>query len=223
MLRAADLLPALVATRTVAHMAAERRGAWAMNTGRAAGFGLVALLGGCAGSNVSLQQLLALPAPAETSVTGGPAAQPAPLETTVLVAGTPTSTFAQVARGAIGCWFSADGPLKASHVYRAEAEPPAKGGHAEIVIHERDASQRDPRGPRAYRITFAAEASGVRVVATALRFEPKLAQAMANDVERWAKGGEGCDLRALFPSAPQAAAKPGKTVKGQPLASSRKR
>jgi hypothetical protein len=131
-----------------------------------------------------------------------------------MATGTPTGVFAQVARGALGCWFAANGPLKASHVYRAEAEPPAKGGDAEIVIFERDVSLRDQRGTRAYRISFDSEGGGVRVTATALKFEPKLTEAMARDVGTWAKGGSGCQLRALLPPpAPAPAAKTAKAAK----------
>jgi hypothetical protein len=119
-----------------------------------------------------------------------------------MASGTSTGVFAHVARGALGCWLAADGPLKASHVYRAEAEPPSKGGAAEITIYERDVSLRDQRGPRAYRISFASEAGGVRINATALKFDPAKAQAMARDVETWAKGGSGCQLRALYPPPP---------------------
>jgi hypothetical protein len=191
--------------------------------GRLVGLMVTALLGGCGGSNVNLQDLLALPAPAETvggarTETGSLATRPEPQETSTLVDGTPTGIFAEVARGALGCWFAADGPLKATHVYRAEARPPAKGGDAEIVIHERDATVRDLRGPRAYRIAFAAELSSVRVTMVALKFEPKLAQAMARDVESWAKGGEGCQLRTLLPPPPTVASKPAKTAKAKSAA-----
>jgi hypothetical protein len=199
--------------------------------GRVAGLAVAALLGGCAGSKVNLQELLALPAPAETAAESGAQSgaktgpesaslspRPEPHETSTLADGTPTGIFAEVARGVLSCWFAADGPLKASHVYRAEAQPPAKGGDAEIVIHERDASVRDLRGPRAYRISFTAELSSVRVTMTALKFEPKLAQAMAKDVEGWSKGGESCQLRTLVPPpqpAPKAAKTATKPTKGQ--------
>ena len=148
-----------------------------------------------------------------------PAASPAtPHETTVIVSGTPTGVFTEVAHGVLGCWFGPGGPLKASHIYRAEAEPPAKGGDAEIVLHERDASLRDQRGPRAYRIDFASEASGVRVTSTALKFDPKLVEGMAQDVAGWAKEGAtsgGCRLRALLPppTPPAASKTPAKTPK----------
>src|SRR5262245_3021003 len=193
--------------------------------GRMVGLAVAALLGGCGGPNVNLQELLALPtlgesgaqAGAETGArteTGSLSVRPTPQETSVLVEGTPTGVFADVARGTLGCWFAADGPLKATHVYRAEAQPPAKGGDAEIVIHERDTSVRDLRGPRAYRIAFAADLSSVRVTMIALKFEPKLAQAMAKDVESWAKGGESCQLRALL-APPPVASKTSKTAKAK--------
>ncbi len=162
----------------------------------------------------TLQSLL--PPPTETSSVATPSQ---PYETSVLASGTPTGVFTQVAQGVLGCWFGADGPLKASHVYRAEAEPPAKGGEAEIVIHERDTALRDQRGPRAYRISFASEMGGVRVTPAALKLDLKLAEAMARDVEMWAKegakAGAGCQLRALFPPpAPAAVAKaPAKPAK----------
>jgi hypothetical protein len=206
------------------------------------GLTAAALLSGCAGSSTSLQDLLALPFPgqpeaetAEATRTAGGAGSAAGAETgtvglgpgrhephqaSAVVAGTPTGVFADVARGALGCWFAADGPLKATHVYRAEAQPPAKGGDAEIVVHERDGATRDLRGARAYRIAFTAELSNVRVTMVALRFEPKVAQAMEKDVASWAKGGEGCELKALLAPPPSAASKtakkPTKTAKGQP-------
>jgi hypothetical protein len=207
-----------------------------MMKGRVAGLAAAALLAGCGGPNVNLQDLLSLPVPAETgakngtetAATAGPESAPEtgslsarfePHETSALVSGTPTGIFAEVARGALGCWFAADGPLKASHIYRAEAEPPAKGGDAEIVIYERDTSMRDLRGPRAYRIAFTAELTSVRVTMAALKIEPKLAQAMAADVESWAKGKESCRLRALLPPpAPPVASKAAKASKGQSAA-----
>jgi hypothetical protein len=199
--------------------------------GRVAGLAVAvaALLGGCGGPNLNLQDLLPPPAPADTGAqtgaetalktgpeTGSLSAPSGSDETSTVVSGTPTGVFAEVARHALGCWFAVDGPLKATHVYRAEAEPPAKGGNAEILIHERDASTRDQRGARAYRIAFISEFSGVRVTATALKFEPKVAQAMAKDVETWAKGQEGCQLRAaLPPPVATKATKKAKASKGQ--------
>jgi hypothetical protein len=165
----------------------------------------------------TLQSLL--PPSIETnSVAAAAAAPSAPTETSLSVPGTPTTIFAQVAQGMLGCWFGS-GPLKASHVYRAEAEPPTKGGEAEIVIHERDLSLRDQRGTRAYKVVFAGEGSGVRVTIMPLKIEAKLAEAMARDVETWAREGVkpegGCQLRALFPPPPPAAvAKATKPAKG---------
>lgn len=175
---------------------------------------LGSVLGGCTSANMpTLPTLPLFPASATETGAAAPAEAPpaGPVETSLAVPGTPTGVFTQVAHEALRCWFGPGGPLKPTHVYRAEAKPPAKGGAAEIVIHERDASLRDQRGPRAYRISFDSEAAGVRVVATALKFDQPKAQAMARDVETWAKGGTGCQLRALFP--PPAPAKTAKTAK----------
>src|SRR5262245_38913199 len=148
--------------------------------------GLAAIAGGCTADGLPTLQSL-LPPPGETSTA---AAEPPPAaEASFSVSGTPTIVFTQVAQGTLGCWFGAGGPLKTSHVYRAEADPPAKGGEAEIVIHERDLSLRDQRGTRAYKVTFASEGLGVRVTTTPLKIEAKLAEAMARDVETWAKEG----------------------------------
>src|SRR5262245_39113927 len=68
------------------------------------------------------------------------------------IVGSPTEVYERIARGALACWFGASGPLKANYIYHAEAEPPGKGGKAEIVIHERDRISDNPKGPRAYRI-----------------------------------------------------------------------
>jgi hypothetical protein len=181
-----------------------------MSARRAAGAAvLVAFVGGCTAAN-----LPTLPFSPPTSEVATHSVPTGPIETSLVASGTSTGVFAHVARAALGCWFAADGPLKASHVYRAEAEPPSKGGAAEITVYERDVSLRDQRGPRAYRISFASESAGVRVSATALKFEPAKARAMARDVETWARGGNGCQLRALFPRPPVSA----KPAKGSKLA-----
>jgi hypothetical protein len=178
----------------------------------ALGLWLLASLGGCASGD--LKTLLPLPLPPTTGTTdktGSLATPPTPYERAAVVAGTPTDVYALVGRGVLNCWFGAGGPLKASHVYQAEAEPPSKGGTAEIVIHERDTTLRDQRGTRAYRIAFASEAGGTRVAMTTLRFEGAAAQAMAKDVEDWAKGGAGCQLRAVLAPPPPPSSK---TAKG---------
>lgn len=109
-----------------------------------------------------------------------------------------------VARGALGCWFAANGPLKATHVFHADAAPPSRGGRAEIVLHERDASLSDQRGARAFRVGFESNAAGVRVNVAVIKLASALAELMVRDVEVWAKGGAGCQAQAFSP--PQAAA-----------------
>ena len=118
--------------------------------------------GGC--SSLTLPTLPAQPKqPAPAADGAGQPADPTPIETAFIVPGTPTASYAIVARGALNCWLGAAGPLHATHVFAAEAAPPNQGGAAEIVLHERDPTFRDQRGPRALRVSFEQAQGGVRV------------------------------------------------------------
>jgi hypothetical protein len=119
----------------------------------------------------------------------------------VQITDSPTDAYTNIARAMLACWFGAEGPLSTTHVFHAEAAPPAEGGNAEIVVHERDLEQRDRRGPRALRITLRRTGSGSDVLIAVLRARPELGQLMREDVEVWAKGASGCRVRTLFPQA----------------------
>jgi hypothetical protein len=140
--------------------------------------------------------------PQETGTAEGAPVSLAPVETTIIVPGTPTEVYAQVARGALNCWFGRDGPLKATHIFTAEAASPTQGGAAAIVVHERDVDLHDQRGVRAFRISFTGDPSAVRVGITNLKMTGALGQLMVGDAETWAKGGEGCQVRTLSSAAP---------------------
>jgi hypothetical protein len=116
-----------------------------------------------------------------------------------MATGTPTEVYELVARGALGCWLGPGGPLKASHVFHAEAKPPAEGGAAQIVLHERDPTYSDQRGTRVFRVTFARAGAGAKVDITNVKLIPILGAAMARDVETWAAGGNGCEARLVYP------------------------
>jgi hypothetical protein len=124
------------------------------------------------------------------------------VDTAIFAQGTPTEVYSLVARGALGCWFAANGPLKATHVFHADASPPSQGGRAEIVLYERDASLSDQRGARAFFVGFTGEVAGVRVGIAVVKMAPVLADLMVRDVEVWAKGGTGCQAQALSPPRP---------------------
>jgi hypothetical protein len=150
-------------------------------------------------------QLPAGSAPIETSSAANPAApagEPGTPLAAIMAKTTPTETYELVARGALGCWFGASGPLKPSHVFHAEAAPPVEGGAAEIVLHERDVSFRDQRGPRAFRVTFATAPMGAQVNVVNIKMAPPVGTAMAKDVETWAAAGAGCQLRVVLPPPP---------------------
>lgn len=108
------------------------------------------------------------------------------------IVGAPTDVYARVARGAMACWFGTDGPLKADYIYHAEAQPPSKGGRAEIVIHEIDRASENPRGLRAYRIAIVPSGEIASLSIENLKLPDRLAGSMENDVRRWAAGAIGC-------------------------------
>ena len=129
------------------------------------------------------------------------------LETTLITSGTPTDVYAELARRALHCWFGADGPLKATHVFYADAASPDQGGAADIVLHERDDGPSDRRGSRAFRITITREGGGVRVGITNLRMQEPMAGLMVQDAQAWARGEEACATRTLAQAAPRAQAR----------------
>jgi hypothetical protein len=161
--------------------------------------------GGADCSSSGTPTLSAAPGSVETgAIPQPPTPEHTAYERSIVVPGTPTDIYALVARGALGCWLAANGPLKSTHVFRADVAPPSQGGQAEIVVHERDASMRDQRGARAFQVKLQSEAGRVRVDMIVLRLAPSLAEPMLLDVEAWARGDTSCQARAFGPS--QAAA-----------------
>lgn len=142
-------------------------------------------------------------------------------EVTAIAPGTPTEVYARVASGALRCWFGANGPLKSTHIFNAEAAPPSEGGVAEIVLHERDLTSRDPRGTRAFRVAFIGRGSNVEVGITPLKIGAPLVELMVRDVETWAQGGSGCQARALSPPV-EVVAPPAKPAKSKATQNSRR-
>ena len=177
-------------------------------------------IGAGACSSANLPQLPASPDALETGAVASGLPEGTPVETAVVVPGTPTEIYTLVAGGALRCWFGADGPLKATHVFHAEAAPPADGGVAQIVLHERDASLRDQRGPRAFLVAFTRDPGGARVGITTIKVAAPLSELMVRDVAVWASGGAGCQARALRP--PQAAEPVQKSGKAKTLPASQR-
>jgi hypothetical protein len=106
--------------------------------------------------------------------------------------GPPTELYARIARGAQTCWFGGNGPLKRQYIFHADAEPPSKGGQAEIVIHEIDKSTPNPRGARAFRVTVTPTGDTSTVQSENARFPLEIGQRMTADVRRWARNDLSC-------------------------------
>ena len=126
----------------------------------------------------------------------------------------PTELYARVGRGAMACWFGANGPLKLGYIYHAEAEPASRGGKAEIVIHARELGQPNPRGPKAYRVNIVPVGETASVQPENLRMPEAVGAAMTADVERWSKGESACSSQAVAGSWSPQAPETGKKTPG---------
>jgi hypothetical protein len=174
---------------------------------------LVACTAGCSQSGIPT-----LAASSGIVTSAGPASEPN-LETAVITSGTPTDVYASLARRVLHCWFGADGPLKRTHVFYAEAASPEEGGAANILLHERDETLGDRRGARAFRIAITREAGSVRVGITNIKMPEPIARLMVQDAQTWARGEDGCETRAQTQTAGPPAARPagalGKAASGR--------
>jgi hypothetical protein len=126
------------------------------------------------------------------------------------VDGTPTDLYARIARGALACWFGSKGPLKANHIYHAEAQPASQGGNAEIIVHERDRNSENQKGLRAFRIVITPDGDSSFLVIENYKLAEAQADSMEKDVRRWAAGGIGCSAgdNGWEPKAPETPAEP---------------
>ena len=116
------------------------------------------------------------------------------------VPGSALDAYSAVARGALVCWVGANGPLKLTHIFHAEAMPPSAGGGAEIVLHQRDPSQPSPRGVRALRIAFADNGGGTaRIEFQNMKLPQDLSDAMQKDALAWAAKGQSCEAQVVRP------------------------
>ncbi len=100
--------------------------------------------------------------------------------------GTPTEVYTRVARGALLCWFGGNGALKGKYIYHADAEPPSRGGKAEIGIHVLDRGAPTPRGQRVYQISIVPEGDGAAMTVENWRLPDAQARQMQYDAHRWA-------------------------------------
>jgi hypothetical protein len=109
--------------------------------------------------------------------------------------GSATDIYSHIASGAMACWFSASGPLKKEYIFHATADAPSRGGKAEVVVHVRDPSASNPRGPKAYVVEIGPKGEAAADVRVENRKMPAaLATAMNDDIALWSKGEKGCAL-----------------------------
>ena len=106
----------------------------------------------------------------------------------------PVEIYSRVARGALRCWFGAQGSLKKTYVFHADVAPQTSGGGAEIAIYERDTTGQSPRSVRAFRISIAPTGGGSRLQSDNFRMAPEVARDMSADLGRWVQGQHSCSV-----------------------------
>jgi len=152
-----------------------------------------------AGQQAPTLNLPSLPSPSVGSIPqttisqgGGDAGQPTPVAIDQSV-GSATELYSRVASGAMSCWFATNGPLKKDFIFHATADAPSRGGKAEIVIHQRDPTQPNPRGAKAYLVEIEPTSESAATIKTEnLKMTEAFAASMTDDVRRWSKGDQGC-------------------------------
>src|SRR5688572_1732566 len=105
----------------------------------------------------------------------------------------PSEIYSRIARGAMACWFSPNGPLKQNYAFHADVAPPSDNAGAEIVIHERDRNAPSPLSLRAYKILISRKPEGTAVEEQNFKLPAPLAAMMAQDIRRWAGGKLDCN------------------------------
>jgi hypothetical protein len=155
------------------------------------GIAMAGVAGGCA-SLPQLPQVSAadiaksLPAMPAIDVTAGEPGR---------VAGPPAEIYRLIASGATRCWFAPRSPLKATHIFHADAEPTAKGGAVEVAVMVRDPAAPKPWGPRAFKATLTADGEYTAIAVQNLTMDAEIAAQMRADVFHWAQDGRDCKLK----------------------------
>jgi hypothetical protein len=165
---------------------ASRQPAWRVVVGMT----IIAVLTGCSSAGIEAPTLALPKMPVLSVASIGSSATDKPV-------GSATEIYARVARGANTCWFVGPGPgqagpLKKDYIYHAEADAPSRGGKAEIIIHARDPLNSNPRGAKAYRVNIDPDGEAATLKTENLKMPEAMSAAMTADVNRWAKGDQGC-------------------------------
>lgn len=186
----------------------------AMSNALIAGASL-ALLAGCASGSLETASPSAFLPKLPTAAALPDLTPPPPTGGTATSSGSATETYARVAAGANQCWFGGSGPLKQGYISHAEADPPSRGGKAEITIHVREPALPNPRGAKAYKINIdppTAAGGPATLISENVKMPNGVAVVMATDVDRWARGEPGCSgdklaaaWEAAFPKPPEPA------------------
>ncbi|MCL4768404.1 MAG: hypothetical protein KJZ80_19475 [Hyphomicrobiaceae bacterium] len=140
---------------------------------------LTAVLAGACSEGVKLPALPALPGTSEPLRAQGPV----------------VDVYMRIARGAMACWFGADGALSGSHIFHADVEPASRGGTAEVVVHEMDHAQPKPWGRRAFRVLLGPADGATAISVENLAMPDEVATRMRADVFQWIESKAACSTK----------------------------
>ena len=134
------------------------------------------------------------------------------------VDGRSADVYGSIAGGALTCWFAANGQLKKSHIFYADADPQAKGGAVEIAVLERDMVGPKPWGAKAFKVALSQSGEQTTIEVDNLKMPETVAAQMRTDVFHWAQGGKDCRLKPIetTPSSPEPVAAK-KKLKAKPV------
>lgn len=111
------------------------------------------------------------------------------------VTGPPSEIYRRIAGGAARCWFAPRSPLKATHIFHADADSPSKGGAVEAAVMVRDLAAPKPWGPRAFRVLLSADGDYTGIDVQNISMATDVAALMRADVFHWAQNGAQCKLK----------------------------
>lgn len=108
------------------------------------------------------------------------------------VAGSSADIYTRVARGALACWFGANGALKNGYFYHSEAEPPSRGGASRIVVRVKEGMGPSVKGVRAFSVAIRPNGESAEIEVVNHKLSETLGAELKGDVDRWTAGEVGC-------------------------------
>jgi hypothetical protein len=126
-----------------------------------------------------------------TSLTTGALQPLAMVGHSSVISAAPIDVYQRIASQSSRCWFGSNGSLRQTHIFHADANPLADGGHVTIAIHKRTPDPSKPWGARAYQITLTG-AQTTSVTFENVSFPLERENTIKSETLAWANGETKC-------------------------------